>query len=619
MISRLFVLCLLAPCCNAWEIWLSPSGSDDAAGTPEAPLASPEIALRRAREARRLNQVPSGEGVTIHFAAGVYPLRDTLRLRPEDSGTAQFPLILQGPAKGAAVLSGGVPLGPWQPAADVPSGIAPESTANLWVAKVGSYHGQPLSPRQLWVQDTRTTRARHPNAPDLVRLSEWNKTRRVATFAAQPFPMPMPAGVEMTLSQMWEIAQLRIASAERVADRWEVKFAEPEATVQFERPWPQPITTPGNESPFFLSGAPAFLDQPGEWVFESAQQRILYRPRAGETPATANAIVPALETLVEIAGTPERPVRHVELRGLTFSHAAWKRPAEAGHVPLQAAMPMIEGYKLSPKGTPEWRSLDNQGWIARAPAAVTVRGASALTFRDCTFSACAGSGLDLVSAVSQALIEGNRFTDLGLNGLQLGNFQEGPEETHLPYDPSDERLVVSEVRIRNNVITDCGVEDWGAVGLGVGFAREISIEHNELAYLPYTGISLGWGWTRELSAARDHRVERNLIHHVAQRMADAAGIYTLSAQPGTIIRENYIHSITMSPWVHDPQHWFYLYLDEGTAHVVMEDNACPEEKFLFNANGPGNIAQRNGPSVPEEIRTRAGLQPAFAHLRPSTP
>jgi hypothetical protein len=206
------------------------------------------------------------------------------------------------------------------------------------------------------------------------------------------------------------------------------------------------------------------------------------------------------------------------------------------------------------------------------------------------------------------------FRDLGGNGLQLGGFQDGGIETHLPYNPTDEREICTHERIANNVVTDCGSEDWGSVGICVGYAREVVIDHNEVFDVPYTGISVGWGWTKSKNCLRDNQIHANRLHHVATRMCDTSGIYILSAQPGTVVSENYIDGIKMSPHVDLPDHWFYLYLDEGSSFVTVRDNACPAEKFLKNANGPGNTWENNGPMVSDKIKRAAGLEPAFRKL-----
>ena len=253
--------------------------------------------------------------------------------------------------------------------------------------------------------------------------------------------------------------------------------------------------------------------------------------------------------------------------------------------------------------------------MGRPAASVTVEGAHHIQVRNCRFQHLAATGMDFVSGTHDDTIEGCLFRDIGGNGLQLGGLQEGGTETHLPYNPADLREVCQRERIANNLVTDCANEDWGGVGICVGFAREVTIEHNELSNLSYTGISLGWGWTRTPNVMRSNRVTANYIHHIATRMADTAGVYTLSAQPWTVISENVVDNIKMSPYVHDPEHWFYYYLDEGSSFITVKDNWCPEERFLANANGPGNVWENNGPQVSAEIKQAAGLEPEFQNLR----
>jgi hypothetical protein len=125
---------------------------------------------------------------------------------------------------------------------------------------------------------------------------------------------------------------------------------------------------------------------------------------------------------------------------------------------------------------------------------------------------------------------------------------------------------------------------------------------------------MGWGWTKSINAMSDNHITANKIHHYARNMYDVAGIYTLSAQPGSVISNNYVDSIYKAPYAHDPQHWFYLYTDEGSSYITIKNNWCRAEKFLKNANGPGNVWENNGPQVANEIKKAAGVEPAYQYL-----
>ena len=82
-----------------------------------------------------------------------------------------------------------------------------------------------------------------------------------------------------------------------------------------------------------------------------------------------------------------------------------------------------------------------------------------------------------------------------------------------------------------------------ALPLLAGYVGDVNIEHNEISEVPYSGISLGWGWTQTVNCMRNNRVHANLIHHYAKHMYDVAGIYTLGSQPKSYVTENCVHSI----------------------------------------------------------------------------
>ncbi|HET7625178.1 MAG TPA: right-handed parallel beta-helix repeat-containing protein, partial [Verrucomicrobiae bacterium] len=598
---------LLIQSVHAAEFWVSPNGADSNSGTPEQPLATIATAQRLAREWRRLGKVAKNEPVKIILKSGDYELTEPLFIRPEDSGTVSSPTIFEAAPGENPRISGGRKITGWRLAPNNVPGLPETACGKVWQAGAPVFNGNQLRFRQLWIANHKAVRAREPDGDTMNRLVAWDRRKQEAQIPADAVRgLQNPAEVEMILQQQWAIAILRLASLDLEGETARVTFHSPESRIEFEHPWPQPILSSKGNSAFFLANAIEFLDEPDEW-FQAPDGEVYYWPRAPIKTQASNAIAPALETLVEIRGSLDRPVRYVQFKGIRFAHTTWMRPSVSGHVPLQAGMFLLDAYKLSPKGTAYHRGLDNLDWIGRPPAAVTVNGANHLTFERCRFEHLASAALDFERGTHDDVIEGCVFRDIGGNGIQMGAFQTGGIETHIPYNPSDQREICERERIANNFISDCGNEDSGCVGIGVGYAREILIEHNELRDLPYTGISLGWGWTKMTNCMSDNRVIANRIHRVATQLCDTAGIYSLSAQPGTLIASNSVYDIQMSPYVFDPEHWFYLYLDEGASFVTVRDNWCPAERFLKNANGPGNVWTNNGPQVSEKIKNAAGL------------
>lgn len=610
----LFGLCLTINCYAA-DIWVSKNGSDQNDGTQQHPLASLAIALRKARELRRLNDASVKNGIHIKIEQGVYPLNEPVFIRPEDSGTAESPTVIEG-ADGETVLSGGITIGNWRKVNAPVAGLPATAKGRVWVADVPQTGDGSFQFRQLWVNNYKAIRARESNAPLMNRILSWDHQTQTCWI-----PRPKATningikGMEMFIHQWWAIAILRIKNAEARGDSVRLSFYQPESRIESEHPWPAPwMSKKTGNSAFYLSNAIQFLDRPGEWYLDQVKQKIYYIPCAGQDMRSAVVTVPYLETLVKIQGTIDNPVKYISFKNISFQHSTWLLPSKQGLVPHQDGMYMLDAYKLKVPGTPDKKGLENQAWVGRPVAAVKVAYADYTAFEACKFEHMAATGLDYERGTHHNQIMGNLFKDIGGTAVQVGVYSDEAQEVHLPYKPKDERELCSDETIANNLVTDATNEDWGCVGIGTGYVRNINITHNEVCDVNYTGISMGWGWTKTANSMRDNHIAANKIHHYARNMYDVAGIYTLSAQPGTVINDNSVDSIYKAPYAHDPEHWFYLYCDEGSSYITIKNNWCPSQKFLQNANGPGNVWENNGPQVAAAIKNAAGLEPAYRYL-----
>lgn len=614
--KKLFVtaICIL---CSHWllagEIWISPKGSDFNDGTRQSPKATLTSALRQAREWRRTEDNRIQGGITIYMEGGTYAFHEPVFIRPEDSGTKESPTVIRSVGDEKVILSGGISINGWK------------KQGKVWVADVPAFNGRPLDFRQLWVNGKKAVRARD--------VEDFEKMNRICSVDEKNEILYVPAVsihrlidnkgnlkakyAEMVLHQMWCVANLRIRSVEVQGDSAAIRFHQPESRIQFEHPWPRPmVTTNGHNSAFYLTNARELQDVPGEWYHDIDARKVYYYPREGEKMQEAEVIVPAVETLVRVEGTLDRPACHIRFEKITFSYTTWMRPSEKGHVPLQAGMYLTDGYLIDPKMQRNYLNhpLDNQGWLGRPAAAVRVVAARQIDFKRCRFEHLGSTGLDYEEAVQGGVVRGCLFRDIAGNGLLVGSFSPAAHETHLPYDPADRREVCTQQQINNCYFTEIGNEDWGCLAIAAGYVGDVNIEHNEISEVPYSGISLGWGWTQTVNCMRNNRVHANLIHHYAKHMYDVAGIYTLGSQPKSYVTENCVHSIYKPGYVHDPNHWFYLYTDEGSSFITVRDNWTEGEKYLQNANGPGNVWENNGPKVDNDVRERAGVEAAYKDL-----
>src|SRR5690606_15708766 len=137
-----------------------------------------------------------------------------------------------------------------------------------------------------------------------------------------------------------------------------------------------------------------------------------------------------------------------------------------------------------------------------------------------------------------------------------------------------------------------GVEYQASVGIFAGWTAGTTVRNNTLFDLPYTGISVGWGWGyyaqdglwpehtqydrwRDLvdrgvlrasydtpTTLRDSTIVDNHVFDIMNGLSDGAAVYTLSAQPGSVIRGNYFHTAHDAGGVGGQG----IYLDEGSRY-----------------------------------------------------
>ena len=597
------------PSLFAGEIYVSLQGNDKNPGTKEAPFNTLNRAIKQAREWRRLNRSEVAGGIYIRLEEGVYAQRNSLFLRPEDGGTSDSPTVICAVDGAHPVISGGVAVTGWKRGCNHPA-IPEKLRQKIWSAEAPLIGNRRVETRQMWVNGHKVQRAAQFPDGGLERMIDFNPEEQTITIpvsqSVNSERLQNAGQLEMIVHQRWAIAILRVKSIDVKDGQAVVRFHEPESHLEFAHPWPQPVIggEKGNSS-FCLTNALELLDQPGEWFQEYPSGTIYYYPQASENMETAEVIIPTLETLVTIDGTLSRPVKHIQFNGITFAHTSWMRPSFQGHVTLQGGFPLLDAYKLQEPGLPEKAELENQAWIIRPETAIRVRGAEHIDFKHCTFRHLSSTGLDYEWAVTASSVEDCQFTDIGGTALLVGAFPDGGFETHIPFIPADVRELCSHITIRNNFISNVTNEDWGCVGIGAGYVRNMDISHNEVCHLNYSGICVGWGWTSLESGMCNNRIEANYVHHFARRLYDAGGLYTLSNQPGSVMRNNRIEHLIEAPYATNDRA-FYIYLDEATDGYTMENNWCPAERFDSNRPGKKNVWKNNGPQVADSIKYKAG-------------
>ena len=320
----LLVLFLGITKASSADIWVSVHGNDRNNGTQVSPKATLTGALRQARELRRLKDELVKGGIHIYMQGGTYSLYEPVFIRPEDSGTKESPTVIQPVKDEKVVISGGVSLSGWQKAGNV-NGLPAAAKGKIWVTEVPDFNGRTADFRQLWINGKKAVRARNvADFKQMARIVNNDVENEILWVPAKSVKAIMNARyAELVLHEMWAIANLRIKSIKVQGDSAGIKFCNPESRIQFEHPWPRPMLGKGVNSAFYLTNAIELLDQPGEWYYDNRTSRLYYYPREGENMKTASAVVPALETLVQVEGTVDRQVSNVRFEGINFNYTTW--------------------------------------------------------------------------------------------------------------------------------------------------------------------------------------------------------------------------------------------------------------------------------------------------------
>ena len=131
-------------------------------------------------------------------------------------------------------------------------------------------------------------------------------------------------------------------------------------------------------------------------------------------------------------------------------------------------------------------------------------------------------------------------------------------------DPDD---FDASYRIFANTIVGAALEFRGASAIFAGYVADTTISKNSISETSYTAISLGWGWGRIVSFARNNHVLSNRIEDVMRALNDGGCIYTLGPQPSSSVQMNYCRS-------DDAPVVGAFYHDNGSRYFVTENNVA---------------------------------------------
>jgi len=556
------------------------NGGDGNPGTIDAPFAT----LAHARDVAR-----NAQGAIVYMRSGTYYQAEALRFDRRDSGTTWTAYGGE-----AVAISGGVRIVGWD---------GPDSQGR-WIA-----HSDIDNFRQLYVNGIRATRSRLPltNPAMVVSSDTIDGAAGFSITNSAASTWENPTDTELGLFgpyNAWTHSICGVQSTAAVSGGTMVTLQDPCFYLARHKTGIQVNTAAYLENVLELLGS-------GQFYFDRPNHTVYYIPRPGEDMRTAVVIVPRLQTLMTVTGTIDQPAVNLHFENITFEHTSWLGASSPQGFPeVQAA------FRLDPSTmitlADGWLGAPNDEF-EKTPGGVILSYVDNTTFERCSFVHMGGSGIDIQSGSRGNVILGAKVFDISANGIQIGDVQADD------FSPPDPRMIVDGNAVSNSYIHDIGAEFTGSVGIFAGYVSRASLVHNEITQLPYTGISVGWGWGREdPTPARENVVRYNHIHQVMQQRCDGGGIYTLGSMPGTLLDSNLIDNNPGAPGG--------VYLDEGSDGITVSNNVVFEEGICAQYTAPlaiflndsckslgcairDNILDDSSATLPQ-----AGLEPAYLDL-----
>jgi hypothetical protein len=491
----------------------APDGSGTAC-TADAPCS-----LSAAQTAERRLVPTMTADIDVSLEGGTYSLGHTFRLGAADSGRDGHQVIYTAVDGGVPVLSGARAISGWS----LVNGTTSTYAASIPVG---------FDTRQLYIDGDRVPMAQGvAGGVGLLQTS----SGFLASSAKVIDSWANPSNIQAVFrggNGPWTQTSCPITSIRGTA----ITLAEPcwhnlhlKALGVQEISWlDDPMGGFGGLAPY---KAPTFFQNlysalsPGHWTIDRVAHEIYYDAKPGEHLASETAVVPALQTLVQLAGAHD-----VTMRGLTFSYGTWTEPDTANGFPQMQADWYLSGpHANTLEGSCHYNkpagSCPFASWT-RTPANVVLTNTSQVSMIGDRFVHLGGAGIDLYRGARGDLVEGNEFTDVAASAVQLG-------ATSDAYKPLEHHVTVTE-----NYIHQVADQYLGGIGIWLGYSTYSHITHNEIDHVPYTGISVGWGgWhqnvlvpDRNPNGNAHNLVANNVIYDYMHILGDGGAVYTNGSQ-----------------------------------------------------------------------------------------
>jgi hypothetical protein len=446
------------------DIFVSPQGNDQSAGTLDQPVASLSHAQKMARRAK-------AEGLSVHvyLRQGTYYLPAPLVFISADSGTKAAPVLYEAYHGEKPVISGGLKLTGlnWTPYKD---GIMQTPVPH------------DLQTDQLFVNGERQILARYPNYDQNVLIFNGHAADAISQKRVNKWSDPAGGFFHAMHPSLWGDFS------------YEITGKTPDGKLMLSGGWQNNRPTSGNHD--FVGDVPGVhhddrfvenifeeLDAPGEWYLNTKTHVLYFYPPDGLDLNHATVEAVRLKDLLEFRGSDKDPVQFVTLKGLTFTQT------------LRTFMETKE-------------PIVRTDWALYRGGAIFSEGTEDCAVEDSLLDQLGGNAVFVNNYNRRFTVEGCHIFRAGANGIV---FLGDPKAARSPLFNYDNRQgyhdidqtagpqtdnYPAECLVDNCLIHQTGRFEKQTAPVEIDLAQDITIRHCSIYDVPRAGINIGdgcWG------------------------------------------------------------------------------------------------------------------------------
>lgn len=531
------------------DIYVSPSGSDSGDGSASKPFAT----IGKAKAAAAAASSKMTGNIIVHMLPGYYQLDEAEVFDESVSGKNGYNIIFKGEsATEPTIISGGTKIEDWELSDDGYTWKAPAPVEDTRTLYINGYPAQRAVSKYLYtVTDNFEGEYNASMANSQIGLSRGFKTSSTNIM----YDFQHPEELEVVASAYWAHRRVPVKDVyldptdstkvvfEMQQEAWD-RHRGNGGHVDIRLINHETVNTTNNT--FYLENALELLDEPGEFYFDKTNKEIYYYPYAQENLETAETYVGTTEMMIKVEGSDSaNKVSNLIFENLEFRYGAWNGLTTDG-----LAQDQVDEIAVG-------NSVENNN-EEHAPSQFTVNFAKNIKILDCKFIALGSGAIAMKDGVHDSVIKGNVIRDVSGTGICIDHSK---HKNILP--DGCERC--DNIEIANNVIHRSANELRGMTGITMMLGSNITIRNNDIKGVPYTGISMGWGWGAINSLATvNNEILNNKIEDVTSISTDGAHIYTLDMLNNARIAGNYL--------IESGDYRGGVYLDEGSKGITIEGN-----------------------------------------------